>query len=112
MKTRYFKTLGSILVAVLFVLFYQRAKAATSAALLQQRSVSQSDTSRIQKPGKLKRGKKIKKDADADENEDGVDDNIRARAHQEFMQQRDPKLNRVPVERLLTARQKRDEFLN
>ena len=58
----------------------------------------------------LKGSKKIKKDED--DLEDGVDDDIRARGHQEFLQQRDPRLNRVPLERLLTARQKRDQLLN
>jgi len=112
MKTRFFKTMCIILSAVLSVLFCRQAKAATTAARLQQRSSGQVDTTRFQKPGKLKRGKIKKKDEDADENEDGVDDDIRARAHQEFIQKRDPKLNRVPVERLLVARQKRNEFLN
>jgi gliding motility-associated-like protein len=110
MKTTYFKTLLSIVIVVLFVLFYQRAKATATDTSLQQKSLTQTDTSRFQKPKRLKRGKKVKKDED--DNEDGVDDDIRARAHQEFLQQRDPKLNRVPLERLLTARQKRDEFLN
>jgi len=110
MKTRYFKNLCSILIVVLFVLLQQQAKATTATALSQKTSAGPGDTSRFQKPGRLKRAKKIKKDED--ENEDGVSDDIRARAHQEFLQRRDPKLNRVPVERLLTARQKRDQFLN
>src|ERR1700722_12500008 len=79
-------------------------------APLQPKSFGQADTSQFQKPGRLKRAKKIKKDKD--DEEDGVDDDIRARGRQEFLQQRDPKLNRVPLERLLTARKMRDQFLN
>jgi len=110
MNTLYFKNFCKIFVAFLVVLLCQRATAATTSAHFLKTSVGPGDTSQVQKPGRFKKHRKIKKDDD--ENEDGVDDDIRARGHQEFLQQRDPKLNRVPVERLLTARKKRDQFLN
>jgi len=99
-----------MLCGILFMLFYQQATAENGTEYLPKVSISPGDTSQFQKPGRLKRAKKIKKDDD--EQEDGVDDDIRARAHQEFLQRRDPQLNRVPIERLLVARQKRDQFLN
>jgi hypothetical protein len=108
MRTLYFKTLCNIFIAVLIVLFCQQAKAATVS--LRQTLTGGSDSSHTRKPGRLRRAKKIKKEDD--DNEDGVSDDIRARGRQEFMEQRDPKLNRVPVERLLIARQKRDQYLN
>src|SRR3984957_13664572 len=110
MKTRYFKTFCTTLVVLLVVMFYQQAIAATTTARLVKTTVGPGDTSQVQKPGRLKKHRKIKKEED--DQEDGVSDDIRARGHQEFLQQRDPKLNRVPLERLLPARQKRDQFLN
>ncbi|BAU52149.1 hypothetical protein MgSA37_00299 [Mucilaginibacter gotjawali] len=110
MKTIYFKTFCKIVVAFLIVMCFQQAMGTTAAARSLKTAVSPRDTSQFQKPGKLKRTKKIKKEED--DLEDGVDNDIRARGRQEFLQQRDPKLNRVPLERLLIARQKRDQFLN
>ena len=109
MKTICFKTFCKIFIALMVALFYQQATAAATAHLLKT-AVGPGDTSQVQKPGRFKKHRKIKKEEE--ENEDGVDDNILARGHQEFLQQRDPKLNRVPVERLLTARRMRDQFLN
>jgi len=110
MKTHYFKTFCKIVIALLVVLLYQQAIGASATAHLSKKSVGPGDTLQVQKPGKLKRVKKIKKDED--DLEDGVDNDIRARSRQEFLQQRDPRLNRIPLERLLIAREKRDQFLN
>ncbi len=110
MKTLYFKIFCKTTAILLFVLFYQQVLAATPTAGLLKTSVGPGDTTQFQKPGKLKKHKKIKNEEH--DQEDGVSDDIRARAHQEFLQQRDPKLNKVPLERMLIARQKRDLFLN
>ena len=110
MKTLYFKTFCKTIIILLAVLLYQQTFAATTTVRLLKTSVTPGDTSQFQKPGKFKKHKKIKKEED--DQEDGVSDDIRTRAHQEFLQQRDPKLNKVPIERLITARQKRDMYLN
>jgi gliding motility-associated-like protein len=110
MKTRYFKLFCKISIAMLVFLFYQQAFAANAPVKSLSAPVNPADSTKKPKVWKLRKAKKIKKDDDKDQ-EDGVDDDIRARAHQEFLQQRDPKLNRVPVERLLTARKLRDQLI-
>jgi gliding motility-associated-like protein len=121
MKIRYFKNICKVIIVLLVVAFCQRAMAAKVPASLIKPLIGTGDTSKVKKPGRLEHVKKAKgeekdeeKDKEKDkekDQEDGVSDDIHERAHQEFLQRRDPKLNRVPVERLLTARKLRDQFL-
>ncbi len=108
MKVHYFKAFYAGLICLFVVLLCQRSQAAPASSTALQGF--QHDTTRVQKAGRLKRHPKIK-DNEEKEQEDGVDNNVQARGLQEFYQKRDPKLNRVPVERLLNARVKRDMFL-
>jgi len=109
MKTIYLKTVCKASVILFIVLLCQQVFAASISTPLLKIQVGRPDTPQRQLPGHLKRVKKIKNEEK--DMEDGVSDDIRARAAQEFMQKRDPRLNKVPVERLLTARKLRDQFV-
>jgi len=109
MNSFYLKNICKVSLLVIVTLFCLSADAATVPGLLMRAPAMVQDTSIFKKPGRLRKAQKIKNEEK--EQEDGVDNDIRAREQQEFSKIKDPKLNRVPLERLLVARQMRDQFL-
>jgi gliding motility-associated-like protein len=118
MKTFYPRLRCKILAILLTCLFFQAAHANNGSVspnklLVISTYFNRPDTPKISGHPKLaKKVKKTDKDKDNDELEDGKDDNIRARAKQEFLRTRDPALNIVPVERLLEARKMKDQLMS
>ena len=132
MKTRYLKLFGKLSIFLLLIVFFQNVRAAKRAGSVKNPvlfggNFSVADTAK--RAAKLKvrdndkdRDKDKDKDrekdkvSDKDKNknnpEDGEDDDIRARNKQEFERTKDLKLNRVPKERLLVAKQVRDRIIS
>jgi len=107
MKTFYLKIFGKISMILLFIAFFQNVNAYNRTGpvknpVLISGNFNIQDTTRQAAKSTAK---------DKDEPEDGVDDDIKARNHQEFQRTKDPKINRVPKERLLVAKQIKDQMI-
>ena len=126
MKTRYLKLFGKLSIFLLLIVFFQNVRAAKRAGSVKNPvlfggNFSVADTAKRAAKLKVRDNDKDKdrekdKVSDKDKNknnpEDGEDDDIRARNKQEFERTKDLKLNRVPKERLLVAKQVRDRIIS
>jgi len=100
MKTFYTTPLCKIFLTLFFCTLVQLAKAGIPAVSIQ------TDTTKSAKNVAV-----AKQDKDKPGPEDGIDEDILARERQEFKRLKDPALNRVPVERLVVARNIKDQMM-